>query len=221
MKKLFFLLCLLMGSMSLMATNDTIDLTLPAYSIDAAQVNYYTSGGKNYFKFIMWNDADDYPELRFEAPATSKTHIQGSHEVIIESNLSRFTGSDLTEIALTRGQFWAKYTGSKNVDGDPIYQVLAFGKGTNDLYYLFRGQLPFSAVDETNPDGEGYPTPYALEDEEDAAVTEPEISNGSATGIDEISTVNSQISTQKLLLDGQLYILRGDHTYDTQGKRIK
>lgn len=45
--------------------------------------------------------------------------------------------------------------------------------------------------------------------------------NTTATGLEEISTQQSTISTQKILRDGQLYIIRDGRTYNAQGARVK
>ena len=222
MKKISLLLSLVLCSLSLMATNDTIDLALPEYEINYAQVNFYTSAGQMYHKFIIGNDMEDVPELRMETATSTKTHIQGSHEIITESNISRLTlmlGSVETELTFSKALLWLKYTGNKSIDGDAIYDIVAFAHATDGLYYLYKGALPIGAFDEDVLDGEGNLTPFALEDEVDDSVVEPELpEEGPTTAIDNIS---ADSAAQKIFIDGQIYILRGEKVYTLQGQEVR
>ena len=221
-KKLFFSLCLSLVCLSAMAANDTINLAT-TYVIDYAQANYYTSGGQTYFTFIISND-DEVPDLRLETPTAFKTKIQGSHEVILDANLSSLTlmvESVETELTLSNAQLWLKFTG-KNIDGDPEYDILAFAKASDGKYYLYRGNLPVYAYDFDNLDGNGEPALLALEDEVDDAVVEPEliVIDDNPTGIS--LTTNDQLpTTNKVFRDGHLYILRGDKIYTVDGREVK
>ena len=221
-KKLFFSLCLSLVCLSAMAANDTINLAT-TYVIDYAQANYYTSGGQTYFTFIISND-DEVPDLRLETPTAFKTKIQGSHEVILDANLSSLTlmvESVETELTLSNAQLWLKFTG-KNIDGDPEYDILAFAKASDGKYYLYRGNLPVYAYDFDNLDGSGDPTVLALDDEVDAAVVEPEliVIDDNPTGINQ--TTNDQLpTTNKVFRDGHFFILRGDKVYTVTGQEVK
>lgn len=220
-KKLFFSLCLSLVGLSAMAANDTINLAT-TYVIDYAQANYYTSGGQTYFTFIISND-DEVPDLRLETPTAFKTKIQGSHEVILDANLSSLTlmvESVETELTLSNAQLWFKFTG-KNIDGDPEYDILAFAKASDGKYYLYRGNLPVYAYDYDNVDGSGDPALLALEDEVDDAVVEPEliVIDDNPTGINQ--TTNDQLpTTNKVFRDGHFFILRGDKVYTITGQEV-
>ena len=221
-KKLFFSLCLSLVCLSAMAANDTINLAT-TYVIDYAQANYYTSGGQTYFTFIISND-DEVPDLRLETPTAFKTKIQGSHEVILDANLSSLTlmvESVETELTLSNAQLWFKFTG-KNIDGDPEYDILAFAKASDGKYYLYRGHLPVYAYDYDNVDGSGDPTVLALDDEADDAVVEPEliVIDDNPTGINQ--TTNDQLpTTNKVFRDGRLFIQRGDKVYTVTGQEVR
>ena len=221
-KKLFFSLCLSLVCLSAMAANDTINLAT-TYVIDYAQANYYTSGGQTYFTFIISND-DEVPDLRLETPTAFKTKIQGSHEVILDANLSSLTllvESVETELTLSNAQLWLKFTG-KNIDGDPEYDILAFAKASDGKYYLYRGNLPVYAYDFDNLDGNGDPTVLALDDEADDAVVEPEliVIDDNPTGINQ--TTNDQLpTTDKVFRDGHFFILRGEKVYTVTGQEVR
>ena len=221
-KKLFFSLCLSLVCLSAMAANDTINLAT-TYVIDYAQANYYTSGGQTYFTFIISND-DEVPDLRLETPTAFKTKIQGSHDVILDANLSSLTlmvESVETELTLSNAQLWLKFTG-KNIDGDPEYDILAFAKASDGKYYLYRGHLPVYAYDYDNVDSNGEPALLALEDEVDDAVVEPEliVIDNNPTGINQ--TTNDQLpTTNKVFRDGHFFILRGDKTYTVTGQEVR
>ena len=222
-KNLFFSLCLSLVCLSAMAANDTINLAT-AYVIDDVQANYYTSGGQTYFTFIISNYDDEIPALRLETPTAFKTKIQGSHEVILDANLSSLTllvESVETELTLSNAQLWLKFTG-KNIDGDPEYDILAFAKASDGKYYLYRGHLPVYAYDFDNLDGNGDPTVLALDDEVDDAVVEPEliVIDDNPTGINQ--TTNDQLpTTNKVFRDGHFFILRGDKVYTVTGQEVK
>ena len=222
-KKLFFSLCLSLVCLSAMAANDTINLAT-AYVIDDVQANYYTSGGQTYFTFIISNYDDEIPALRLETPTAFKTKIQGSHDVILDANLSSLTllvESVETELTLSNAQLWLKFTG-KNIDGDPEYDILAFAKASDGKYYLYRDHLPVYAYDYDNVDSNGDPALLALDDEVDDAVVEPEliVIDNNPTGINQ--TTNDQLpTTNKVFRDGHFFILRGDKIYTVDGREVK
>ena len=222
-KNLFFSLCLSLVCLNAMAANDTINLAT-TYVIDDVQANYYTSGGQTYFTFIISNYDDEIPALRLETPTAFKTKIQGSHEVILDANLSSLTlmvESVETELTLSNAQLWLKFTG-KNIDGDSEYDILTFAKASDGKYYLYRGHLPVYAYDFDNLDGNGDPTVLALEDEVDDAVVEPELImiDDNPTGINQ--TTNDQLpTTNKVFRDGRLFIQRGDKVYTVTGQEVR
>lgn len=224
MRRIMFLLSLVLCSLSMMATNDTIDLALPAYGINTVQANYYVSArglenAQGHFKFILYNSDEDYPEMYLTVKANDSTKIQGQHEVELElSQLSVWDGAEVN-LTVSKALAWFKYTGNKNIDGDPIYNILAYAKASDDMHYIFRGELPVGAFAEDVLDGEGLPTPYALADEKDDSIVEPELpEEGPTTAIDNIS---ADSAAQKIFIDGQIYILRGEKVYTLQGQEVR
>ena len=215
MKKILLSICFLAGSMSLMATNDTIKLELPEYDIDYAQANYYESGGKAYYKFIIGNEVEDTPELRLETQTDSKTHIQGSHDIIIDANISRLTllvESVETEFPLTKASLWLKYI-EDNIDGDPVYDILSVVTASDGKIYKYKGRLPIYAYDED--DSMSF---IALEDTVDDSVVDPETSGGSATAVENTS---ASTSAQKLLRDNQILIEKNGKVFNALGVEVR
>ena len=47
------------------------------------------------------------------------------------------------------------------------------------------------------------------------------VENGAATGLQEIRDNVSPSATRKVLIDGQIYLIRGGETYDLQGRIIR
>ena len=211
MKRLLFLFCLTLGTLSLWAINDTIDLADPSYGIDQLDAYYYESGGQPYYSISIWNSIDDYPELRIEAKVSSRDKIQGTQVVDLDFSYLDFDNG--TPYTFSKALFWLKYTGTKNVDGDPIYDIVAIVDAVGDKVYQYRGSLPIYSYDRDNGDAI-----IPLTDVVDDSVVDPTINNGGATAID---NVNNDVVPQKLLRNGQIFILRGEKVYTVTGQEVK
>ena len=211
MKRLLFLFCLTLGTLSLWATNDTIDLTDPSYGIDQFDAYYYESGGQPYYSFSVWNFDDDYPELRIEAKVTTKEKIQGTQ--VVDLDYSFLDIDDVTHYTFSKALFWLKYTGTKTIDGDPIYDIIAIVDASDNKVYQYRGTLPVYTYDR----GAGNAI-IPLTDVVDDSVVDPTINNGGATAID---NVNNNVVPQKLFRNGQVLIQRGEKVYTVTGQEVK
>ena len=218
-EKKIYLLCLLLGSMTYAFANDTIRLADSSFGIDDIEAFYYTSGGNNYYTFAISNYDTDVPTLHVEIPATDKTHIQGSHEVILTDFTWIVMTDDLSnKIFFSRALFWLKFTG-KNIDGDSEYDILFAGNASDGKVYLYRANMPVYAYDRNNGDAI-----IVLQDALDDSVVEPELphDDGPATDIENVSSSFQGGDRGRLILrDGQIFILRGDKTYTLTGQEVK
>jgi len=195
-----------------LGTPDTIDLSDAAFNIDYIQADYYVSGGKAYYTFSIMNYDTDYPALHVEVNATSKTKIQGLQDVIVES-FSYLDVDATTRFTFSQALLWFKYTGS-DVFGEALYDILAYAKASDGNVYIYRGNMPIMAYDGDDV--------IILEDEVDDTVVEPELpKDDPSTTINHISSQTSQIKNHKLMIDGQLLILRGNELFNAQGTRVK
>ncbi|MBQ3633723.1 MAG: Ig-like domain-containing protein, partial [Paludibacteraceae bacterium] len=147
--------------------------------------------------------ATSYWEVRITA--TTVNGMSASINVRVTEPLSsthytiRFLNYDGTELQ-----------SSQVLEGDiPAYTGATPTKQEDDTYtYEFSGWSPAIVAAVANAD---YTAQYTATEK-------------SATGIEEIDAskiVNGKSSNRKLLIDGTLYILRGDKTYTVQGAEVK
>ncbi|MBR5677245.1 MAG: InlB B-repeat-containing protein [Paludibacteraceae bacterium] len=151
MKKFLFLFCLTLGTLSLSATNDTINLSDASYGINQVDASYYVSGipAQAYYSFSIWNNNDDYPELRIEAKVNSDVYIQGTHVIDLGYTFLEF--DDVTKYTVSQALFSLKFTG-KDEWGDPWYDILAVVNASDGKVYRFEGNMPIYAYDaDDNP----------------------------------------------------------------------
>ena len=151
MRKILFLLCLTLGTLSLSATNDTINLADASFGINQVDASYYVSGNpaQAYYSFSIWNNDDDYPELRIEAKVTSDVYIQGTHDVDLDFSFLELDAA--TRYTISKALFCLKFTG-KNIDGDPLYDILAVVNASNGKVYRYEANIPVFAYDaDDNP----------------------------------------------------------------------
>ena len=151
MKKSLFSFCLLLGTVSLSATNDTINLADASFGINQVDASYYVSGNpaQAYYSFSIWNNDDDYPELRIEAKVTSDVYIQGTHDVDLDFSFLELDAA--TRYTISKALFCLKFTG-KNIDGDPLYDILAVVNASNGKVYRYEANIPVFAYDaDDNP----------------------------------------------------------------------
>ena len=91
---------------------------------------------------------------------------------------------------------------------------MAFAKASDGNVYIYRGNMPIMAYDGDDV--------IILEDAVDDTVVEPELpKDDPSTTINHISSQTSQIKNHKLMIDGQLLILRGNELFNAQGARVK
>ena len=224
MKKLFFTICLAFVSLNAMATNDTISLATDEYGIDDVQANYYTVAGESYYTFIISNFNDEIPSLRFETPASSKTQIQGTRDVIMTTNLSSLTllvDEEETELTFTDALFWLKFVDTNN-DGDAVYDIVAIVNASDGNIYSYKGRLPIYAYDYDDLDEFDMPNYIVLQDEVDDSIVEPDTDSGDTTAIDNIKTSESA-NTIKYIDDcGNVRIVLPDgRVYNIVGASVK
>ncbi|MBO7457847.1 MAG: leucine-rich repeat domain-containing protein, partial [Paludibacteraceae bacterium] len=88
------------------------------------------------------------------------------------------------------------------------------------------GEMPqYTGSTPARPDDEEYTytfsgwTPAIVAATEDATYTANYTATPKSQGINDVQS--DQVQSTKVVRDGQMYILRGDHTYDAQGKLIK
>lgn len=201
--------------------SDTIHLET-AYDIDDIEAFYYTSAGQAYYSFRIWNYDEEFPELRMEVKATSKTQIQGEQELDLPFCFIQFkNGENVDKKTVTKGLFWLKYTGLDG-DGFTTYDVLAYVKTSDGVNYIYRANMPIFAYDKDNLDEFDMPTYIELEDLDDPSVVEPEIPQDvdPGTAIDKINE-QSSITNHKLINNGQLFIKHNGKTYNAQGARVR
>ena len=209
-------LCLLIGNATFVKANDTIHLDDSAYGIDYVQAVYYTTAGNHFFTFLITKEATDEPTLQIEMKAPDKTHIQGSQEVVLKD----FTWLDFTvdtyndSITFSKVVFWLKFK-EIDINGDPVYDILFVGDGSDDKVYKYKATIAIYAYDDDN--GGAF---LQLEDTVDDSVVEPVIDSGGATAIDS-SSLQGGDRGRLILLDGQLFILRGDKVYTLTGAKVR
>jgi hypothetical protein len=197
-------------------SGDTVDLTEAQYEIDDVEAYYYTSGGKTYYSFSIWNYTAESPELRMEVLASSKTHIQGKHTVDLAYSWINFKDEHDNDNKSTFSWafFWLKYTGVDGL-GDPLYDIVAIANASDGKVYTYRANMPIYAYDKDNNDDF-----IDLEDVVDPSVIEPK-DDEIPTGIETIFNEGSVIKGDKIMLGGQLFILRGEKVYTVTGQEVK
>lgn len=202
------LLCLLLGNVTLVIANDTIRLADSKYGINDVEAFYYTSGGKHYYSFIISNYDTDVPTLQIEIEATSKSHVQGSHDVLLDFTWLTMTNDFDAKIKFSKASFWLKYTG-KNIDGDAVYDILFKGNGLDGKVYLFRTNMPVFAYDDDNSS-----EIINIEDTIDENIVNPDTPT-------DLHNINNISPSRKLLRNGHIFILRGDKIYTLQGQEVQ
>jgi hypothetical protein len=183
-------------------TGTTIDLTDAQFGITDVEAYYYELGGKAYYSFSIYNWDEDLPELRVEYETSSKTKIAGQHTVDLSVSFLMLAGE--TQLAFSQASFQLSYV-DKNEEGDLMYAIQFSGLASDGNTYVYNTTMTVYAYDQDHEDLEGYPLPIILTDDEMMAID------------------NTTVDTKaiKTIVNGQLFILKGDKTYNALGAEIK